>query len=105
MRELRTTTIGTLDAESVNEQGWRICALISSRDGAVPVAREDTTFGVRITQRLQEKRAICAAALSFLERGLMVFMDAGSTSSTMAEALAGPTGLTDLPVGAEVHWS
>ncbi len=68
------------------------------RGGAVPVAREDTTFGVRITLRLQEKRAICATALGLLQSGMTIFMDAGSTSSTMAEALAGPTGLTDLTI-------
>jgi DeoR family transcriptional regulator, fructose operon transcriptional repressor len=68
------------------------------RGGAVPVAREDTTFGVRINQRLQEKRAICATALGLLQSGQTIFMDAGSTSSTMAEALAGPTGLSDLTI-------
>jgi len=68
------------------------------RGGAVPFAREDTTFGVRITLRLQEKRTICATALGFLESGQPIFMDAGSTSSTMAEALAGPTGLTNLTI-------
>lgn len=68
------------------------------RGGAVPVTREDTTFGVRITLRLQEKRAICAAALGFLESGQTIFMDAGSTSSTMAEALAGPSGLSNLTI-------
>ena len=68
------------------------------RGGAVPVAREDTTFDVRVTVRLQEKRAIAAAALKLITSGQTIFMDAGSTSQTMAEALAGPTGLTDLTI-------
>ena len=68
------------------------------RGGAVPAMREDPAFGVRITQRLQEKRAICLRALGLLRSGQTLFMDAGSTASTMAETLAGPTGLTDLTV-------
>ncbi|MEZ5884086.1 MAG: DeoR/GlpR family DNA-binding transcription regulator [Paracoccaceae bacterium] len=66
------------------------------RGGAVPVTREDTTFGIRVTLRLQEKRAIAARALGLLQNGMTIFMDAGSTSTTMAEALAGPNGLTDM---------
>lgn len=66
------------------------------RGGAVPVTREDTTFDIRITRRLQEKRAIAARALKLLQNGMTVFMDAGSTSTTMAEALAEPNGLTDM---------
>jgi len=68
------------------------------RGGAVPVTRENTSFDVRMVVRLQERRAICAAALSFLESGQTIFMDAGATSVTMAEALAGPNGLSDLTV-------
>lgn len=68
------------------------------RGGAVPVTREDTSFRIRVTQRLQEKRAIAAAALRLLQNGLTIFMDAGSTSSIMAEALAGPNGLSDLTI-------
>src|SRR5690606_17557485 len=63
------------------------------RGGAVPATREDTTFGIRVTLRLQEKRAIAARALGLLQNGMTIFMDAGSTSTTMAEALAGPNGL------------
>lgn len=66
------------------------------RGGAVPATREDTTFGIRVTLRLQEKRAIAARALGLLQNGMTIFMDAGSTSTTMAEALAGPNGLTDM---------
>lgn len=66
------------------------------RGGAVPIVREDTNFGIRVRQRLQEKRAIASTALGLLQSGMTIFMDAGSTSSTMAEALAGPNGLQDL---------
>ncbi len=68
------------------------------RGGAVPLMREDTTFGIRVTLRLQEKRAIAATALALLESGMTIFMDAGSTSTVMAEALAAPHGLTDLNI-------
>lgn len=68
------------------------------RGGAVPVAREDTDFRIRVGQRLREKRIIAAAALKLLRSGLTIFMDAGTTSSTMAEALAGPNGLSDLTI-------
>ncbi|WP_140846558.1 DeoR/GlpR family DNA-binding transcription regulator [Paracoccus sp. FO-3] len=68
------------------------------RGGAVPVETEDMEFSVRITQRLQEKRAICVAALQLLKSHQTIFMDAGSTTTIMAEVLAGPTGLTDLTV-------
>lgn len=68
------------------------------RGGAVSVETEDMEFSVRITQRLQEKRAICVAALSLLKSRQTIFMDAGSTTTIMAEVLAGPTGLTDLTV-------
>lgn len=68
------------------------------RGGAVPVETEDMEFSVRITQRLQEKRAICVAALQLLRSHQTIFMDAGSTTTIMAEVLAGPTGLTDLTV-------
>lgn len=68
------------------------------RGGAVPVVREDTNFRVRMTQRLQERRAIAATALGLLQSGLTIFMDAGVTTAVMAEALAGPNGLTDLTI-------
>ncbi|WP_287884708.1 DeoR/GlpR family DNA-binding transcription regulator [Paracoccus sp. (in: a-proteobacteria)] len=68
------------------------------RGGAVPVETEDMEFSVRITQRLQEKRAICVAALQLLRSHQTIFMDAGSTMTIMAEVLAGPTSLTDLTV-------
>ena len=68
------------------------------RGGAVPVTREDTTFGIRVTQRLREKRAIAAEALKLLHSGMTIFMDAGSTSTIMAETLAAPNGLTDLAI-------
>ena len=68
------------------------------RGGAVPVVRENSSFQVRHTQRLQEKRAIAATALQFLRSGMTLFMDAGSTTSVMSETLAGPNGLTDITV-------
>ncbi len=68
------------------------------RGGAVPVMREDTTFGIRVTLRLQEKRAIATTALGLLKSGMTIFMDAGSTSTIMAETLAAPNGLTDLNI-------
>lgn len=73
-------------------------ALRRVRGGAVPVAREDTSFGVRATLRLQEKRAIANAVLGLLESGMTLFMDAGSTSTVMAETLAAPHGLTGLTI-------
>lgn len=68
------------------------------RGGAVPVKREDTTFGIRVTLRLREKRAIATTALGLLKSGMTIFMDAGSTSTIMAETLAAPHGLTDLNI-------
>jgi DeoR family transcriptional regulator, fructose operon transcriptional repressor len=68
------------------------------RGGAVPIRREDTTFGIRVTLRLQEKRAIATKALTLLQSGMTIFMDAGSTSTIMAETLAAPNGLTDLNI-------
>lgn len=68
------------------------------RGGAVPVETETMEFSVRLTQRLHEKRAICVAALQVLKSHQTIFMDAGSTTTIMAEVLAGPTGLTDLTV-------
>ncbi len=68
------------------------------RGGAIPIETEDMEFSVRITQRLNEKRAICVAALQLLKSHQTIFMDAGSTTTIMAEVLSGPTGLTDLTV-------
>lgn len=68
------------------------------RGGAVPISREISSFKVRHTQRLQEKRSIAATALQFLRSGMTVFMDAGSTTSVMSEAIAGPSGLSDLTI-------
>ncbi len=68
------------------------------RGGAVPIVRETFSFQVRHTQRLQEKRAIAATALRFLRDGMTLFMDAGSTTSVMSEAIAGPNGLSDLTI-------
>ncbi|MCO5089711.1 DeoR/GlpR family DNA-binding transcription regulator [Bosea sp. (in: a-proteobacteria)] len=66
------------------------------RGGAVPISREISSFQVRHTERLQEKRAIAATALQFLRSGMTLFMDAGSTTTVMSEAIAGTNGLSDL---------
>lgn len=76
----------------------RLGALRRVRGGAVPILREDTSFGVRVRLRQREKRAIANAALGLLESGMTLFMDAGATSTAMAEALAAPHGLTGLTV-------
>lgn len=68
------------------------------RGGAVPLVREISSFQVRHTQRLQEKRAIAATALGFLRSGMTIFMDAGSTTSVLSETIAGPNGLSDLTI-------
>lgn len=68
------------------------------RGGAVPVTREDTSYGIRTTRRISEKRAIAATAVGLLQSGMTIFMDAGSTSFVMAETLAAPHGLTNLNI-------
>lgn len=68
------------------------------RGGALPVTREDTTFGIRIGLRLAEKRAIALKVLGMLSSGMTIFMDAGSTSTVMAEILAEPNGLTGINI-------
>ncbi|MFN3824656.1 MAG: DeoR/GlpR family DNA-binding transcription regulator [Pseudorhodobacter sp.] len=68
------------------------------RGGAVPVTREDTTYGVRTNQRVREKRAIATTVIGLLQSGMTIFMDAGTTSFVMAETLAAPHGLTDLNI-------
>lgn len=68
------------------------------RGGAVPATPKSASFQVRHTQHRQEKQAIAARALQFLENGMTIFMDAGSTTSVMSEALSGYNGLVDLTV-------
>lgn len=68
------------------------------RGGAVPLSREDTAFGVRTTLRLREKRAVALVARGLVQSGMTIFMDAGSTSTVMAEILAEPSGLVDLNI-------
>lgn len=68
------------------------------RGGAVLVKDEDPAFDVRISQRVQEKRAICATALKYLKSGQTIFMDAGSTTSIMADTLAGSSRVIDLTI-------
>lgn len=62
-----------------------------SRGGAVLVKEGDPAFHVRITRRLQERRAICATPLKYITSGQTIFMNTGSTTSIMAEFLAGPS--------------
>ena len=73
-------------------------ALRRVRGGAVALTREDTDFRVRTSLRLREKRAIAHATLRHLQSGMTLFMDAGTTSTVMAETLAEPHGLTDLTI-------
>lgn len=65
------------------------------RGGAV--ANEDgreAPYRVRSAVRVREKRAIAAAAAQLVEAGQTLFLDAGSTTATLAERLAGLSGLT-----------
>lgn len=68
------------------------------RGGAVLMQPKSASFQVRHAQRRQEKQAIAARALQFLENGMTIFMDAGSTTSVMSEALSGYNGLVDLTI-------
>lgn len=69
------------------------------RGGAMSLPRNDgPPISVRITQRINEKRAICMAALKLLKNGDTIYLDTGSTSSIMAALLAGPTKLTNLTI-------
>lgn len=58
------------------------------RGGAVPLTKEDTDYKVRVMQRLNEKRAIAQAALSLIDNGMTIFIDAGTTTTVMAEVLS-----------------
>jgi DeoR/GlpR family transcriptional regulator of sugar metabolism len=61
--------------------------------GAVLVG-DEPPIGIRATTRVKEKRAIAKKVASLIESGQTLFMDAGSTMSQIAEALAGHSGLT-----------
>jgi DeoR family fructose operon transcriptional repressor len=66
------------------------------RGGAVPLSKEDTDYKVRVMQRLNEKRAIAQAALPLLSDGMTIFIDAGTTTTVMAEVLSTHFGLSDV---------
>lgn len=64
------------------------------RGGAIEVPQEEEPpYAVRATVRLREKRAIAAAATGLVQPGQVVFLDAGSTTAILAEALALLSGL------------
>ncbi len=55
--------------------------------GVARVAQEEPPFVQRQSQRVSEKRAIAKAVVKRLQAGQMVFVDAGSTTSLLAEEL------------------
>lgn len=62
--------------------------------GGAVLAGGEPPIGVRATTRVREKRAIARAVAGLVESGQTLFLDAGSTMSFVAEALAGLSGLT-----------
>lgn len=62
--------------------------------GAVLVGGSEPPIDVRVTTRVREKRAIARALAGLVESGQTLFLDAGSTTALVAEALAGLHGLT-----------
>jgi DeoR family fructose operon transcriptional repressor len=61
--------------------------------GAVLVDSEPP-IGVRVETRVREKRAIAKKVASLVDNGQTIFLDAGSTTSLIAEALAALVELT-----------
>lgn len=73
------------------------------RGGAVaPEGLEEAPFRVRTTVRVKEKRMIAAAAAQLVKSGQTLFLDAGSTTSILAERLAALSGLTVITNSIEV---
>lgn len=69
--------------------------LIRVRGGAVTVGGEpEPPIAVRATVRVREKRAIARAIALRITPGQTLFMDAGSTTMHVADALVGRSGLT-----------
>ncbi|WP_407175463.1 DeoR family transcriptional regulator [Bradyrhizobium sp. STM 3562] len=65
------------------------------RGGVVPVAEdEEAPYQERTAVRTREKRAIAKAAAAMVEAGQTIFLDAGSTTTTLAQRLAQMEGLT-----------
>ena len=63
--------------------------------GAIATGVEpEPPLAVRLVARQREKRAIAKAAVTLLEPGQTVFLDAGSTMSILAEELAALSGMT-----------
>ena len=56
--------------------------------GAARVAQDEPPFVQRQTLRVAEKRAIARAAVKRLQPGQLVFVDAGTTTSILAEELS-----------------
>lgn len=70
-------------------------ALKRVRGGAVAAdAEPEPPIAVRAKARVREKRAIARLAAQRVSPGQTIFLDAGSTTSLLAEALAGHTGLS-----------
>ncbi len=65
------------------------------RGGAVSAeAAPEPPIAIRAKARVREKRAIVRAAALRVAPGQTIFLDAGSTTSLLAEALAGHSGLS-----------
>ncbi|HEV7779188.1 MAG TPA: DeoR/GlpR family DNA-binding transcription regulator [Luteibacter sp.] len=62
--------------------------------GGAVLAGGEPPIGVRVATRVREKRAMAKKIASLVESGQTLFLDAGSTMSFIAEALAGLSGLT-----------
>ncbi|MGY4182712.1 DeoR/GlpR family transcriptional regulator of sugar metabolism [Bradyrhizobium sp. USDA 4518] len=63
------------------------------RGGVVPVAKDKAPCQLRTAVRSREKRAIAKAAAAMVEAGQTIFLDAGSTTTTLAQRLAQMEGL------------
>jgi DeoR/GlpR family transcriptional regulator of sugar metabolism len=62
--------------------------------GGAVLAGSEPPIGIRATTRVKEKRLIAKQVAALVESGQTLFLDAGSTTSLVAEALAGLIGLT-----------
>lgn len=65
------------------------------RGGAISITEStEPPFSERAQLRLKEKRLIAKAASSLIQSGQTLFVDAGSTTTILTEALSALTGLT-----------
>jgi DeoR family fructose operon transcriptional repressor len=63
--------------------------------GAIATSAEpEPPLAVRLVARQREKRAIAKAAIALLQPGQTIFLDAGSTTSILAEEIATLSGMT-----------